>query len=993
MASIRTTLAGLRRRTRLQAAARGATYGAATGGLALACAGAMAGPVVAPAFAWFAWGAVTAAAAAGVVLGLAPLRALAGDRLTSVLEAKVPGLPSRVRTALQLRERTPGSSDALREAHLGAVAAGLARVPAPEVLPWRTVGTPLLGAAGLVACAVLLLTLGYAPLRSGVSSLARPASPLADGSLRARVVAGLEARLSFPSYLRRSSDVLADPVRITAPRGTTVELRIRPSIDARRGRVLIGAQEVRLRAQDGVLTGRFVVRESAGLAIRLLEGTQWYEDRQARSLNALPDDRPEIELISPPTGAWVQADTPQPVQFRAGDDAGLAEVHAVVRLPGGTERRHRVWTSLRAGATPTELDEVITLLPAALGVRAGDQFELWLEATDGDVVTGPNVGRSATVVLEAASEAQHLSQHIPRLHDILGATLDVLGDRLEQPIPEATAGAQTRFASLRGKTETVVAGLDSLVKALGEGSDVPSGLDPDDLGGAKRRLERLLRREGRLYGGRKAALSQRARVDGRAVRELETDALLFEDMLSVAHVDEAAALAQELERLRTRIGELLSELKASDSEEARRALMAEVARAERRLRDLMRSLAKMATQVPTEFVNQEAMAAEQPESSLTDLRGAVQSGDLDAAAKHLQDLQDQLSRLTDSLREGGLRMQQQRQGPRNEAMAKAQEQLSMLADEQGRLAQRSAQRMRDAFERTRGQSGQGGAGEALRREADALQEQLEALSGDGVGGTRRQALDQAMQRARDTRDLLDSGDLSEARSMAGATARSMRQVADGMEMEARMFQGHDGRAGERAENARKASELAQGLEQGIDRQMPKQADQMTPQQQAQMRADARAQSELRKQTQKLREAMTQGPGGLPLSPDASRDLQQAEQQMGEAQRRLQQGKGREATGQQQAATDQLQRAAQQLRQKQEGKGKGKGGGSGQQRASGDSGETGDGEGTTDEVVRIPDSDDFRAPQAMRRRLLDAMRQPSPAGYERAVDRYYRELLR
>jgi len=38
-------------------------------------------------------------------------------------------------------------------------------------------------------------------------------------------------------------------------------------------------------------------------------------------------------------------------------------------------------------------------------------------------------------------------------------------------------------------------------------------------------------------------------------------------------------------------------------------------------------------------------------------------------------------------------------------------------------------------------------------------------------------------------------------------------------------------------------------------------------------------------------------------------------------------------------------------------------------------------------------DEFEGPRRMRRRLLDAMRESAPEGYEEAVRRYYEELLR
>jgi hypothetical protein len=44
-------------------------------------------------------------------------------------------------------------------------------------------------------------------------------------------------------------------------------------------------------------------------------------------------------------------------------------------------------------------------------------------------------------------------------------------------------------------------------------------------------------------------------------------------------------------------------------------------------------------------------------------------------------------------------------------------------------------------------------------------------------------------------------------------------------------------------------------------------------------------------------------------------------------------------------------------------------------------------------VRIPDGSDFVGPAERRRRVLDAMRDDAPGGFEDAVRRYYEAILR
>jgi len=977
----------LRRRAWSQWVARAAALAGAAGGGVLVLSSAFAGPVVTPLIATLAWSAVALAALYGVWRGLRPARTLAGPKLTGVLSRHDRALPSRVRTALELEPGGSPESEALRRAHVRAVDASLRAVAPEHLLPWSRMRTPQLGAALLGTLLWLALLATQSDVRIGALALFRPATS-EDGVLSAPVVTRMEARLVFPSYLNRNSENLLDPAEIRAPRGTTVELAVEPALEASSGAALIGEHEVRLRDQGGRLVGRFVVRSDGLLRLRLRDGDQWYEDNAARRVHALSDNTPEIVLQTPVEGAWVQPDASQEVRFEATDDTGLTAVDVAVRLPGGSEHRRRVWSAAQAGGITPSLQRASNFLPSALGVRAGDRFELWLEARDGDVVTGPNVGHSAIVVLEAASDAQHLSQHIPRLRSLLDQSLTLLADRLERPVPESGHAAAQRFTALRVKTMPMLAQLARLVTNLEQATEPQ--LDVDALRGVHRRQDKLFNREKALYRGN-TTQKARARHDARTIDELERDSLLIEDMLAEAHVDEAGALAEELQRLQERIGELLQKLDAADSEEARRQLSAEIARAEGRMRELMRSLSQMATQVPSEFVNEQAMEdAREPSAAdnLRDLRSAVGEGDLDAAARHLESLRDQLTRLTESLREGGLRFRQARHGERDQAMSAAQEQLSMLADEQGRLAQRSGERVREAM---RSASPDGaGAHEALRRQAQQLGEAVDAMGKDNRDPTRARAVDQARQRVNDAKDALQTGDLSEARRMAAAAERSIDQVADGMEMEARMFQGHDGAAGERAERARETAQRADSLERNIGKRMPELSEHLSPQQRGQMRGDARSQGQLRGKAQELQDSVDKGPDGLPLSPDGSRTLQEATEAMRRAEQQLRGGDTQGAGTSQEQATEKLQQVAEQLRRRQED---GEGEGEPQKSGEGEGQEGGDGPRASHAPVRIPGDEDFNAPKAMRRRLLDAMREARPTGFEEAVERYYEELLR
>jgi hypothetical protein len=54
---------------------------------------------------------------------------------------------------------------------------------------------------------------------------------------------------------------------------------------------------------------------------------------------------------------------------------------------------------------------------------------------------------------------------------------------------------------------------------------------------------------------------------------------------------------------------------------------------------------------------------------------------------------------------------------------------------------------------------------------------------------------------------------------------------------------------------------------------------------------------------------------------------------------------------------------------------------------------GEGLDPSQEKVEIPSAEAWKAPEAFRRDLMDAMKQAKPKPYEDEVSRYYREIVR
>jgi hypothetical protein len=53
----------------------------------------------------------------------------------------------------------------------------------------------------------------------------------------------------------------------------------------------------------------------------------------------------------------------------------------------------------------------------------------------------------------------------------------------------------------------------------------------------------------------------------------------------------------------------------------------------------------------------------------------------------------------------------------------------------------------------------------------------------------------------------------------------------------------------------------------------------------------------------------------------------------------------------------------------------------------------EGAGSTEEPIRIPGADEYKAPEQFRQDILEAMKKRAPGGYDDMLKRYYEELIR
>ncbi len=972
VAQVRRTLRTLRRRAGAIHGLRALWLGLGAAGAIFLAASLVVGPVIPAAGAIALWSVVGATFLGGLAWGLRPLFRLRGDRITRLLARHDARLASMVRSAIELASAPSGAPD-LVAAHVAEVEQTLTSLPAREVVPLRDLRAPL-PLAGLITALLVMSTMLVSDrAAAGAFALLHPGARDDGGAQLARVATEVQASVRFPAYMGRAPVTLTG-AHIELPKGATVVWSMRPTLDVLEATLEVpGGERVRLSRRGDRLTGRFVVRESGALTltVRDAEGRR-LRDATHRTVRILEDTAPTVALSQPATDATVEVAEPVLFAFEAQDDIGLRQVELVVETATGQTIRRALVT---LDGEPT-YGGTTRLSPVEVGAQPGDELRVRVEATDGDDISGPNIGQSEVRRLIVASDATRRAQSIARLGEVLDAALAALADRLEQPVAEPEDAARARLERVTASTLRYTERLEAL-------AEQPGSLDGSLLREIARRTRRGLTAEERAYVPRLARMARRADLDRGLVTQLEDDSLRFADLLGRARLDDAAAIARELERLRREMTSLLAELRRTESAEARLALMAALRRAQARMRDLGSRLEAITEDVPQEFLNTDALPTDGSESALQSFAQALEEGNLEAAERHLMDFEREIDRMAAALGSAGEALAEARFGPRERAMAEAMDALAGLETEQRQLAQRSEATRREVARRAL-EAADGEAqnvGRELAERTRRARERLATVPPGTLGPTDQESFERAHQRLADAELAFRNGDLGEARRMLEVAGSDTTQLRRELELSALMFPGRDGRVADAARLLRESAEEVADLSDALDEAIPRLADFVERRQREQLRADAPRQRAAAEAAQRLAERFESQPDGAPLSPDGAREVTESRRAMKEAMRALQRGEPVTAARAQQEAAQRLSELRQRLEENQQ-----------QQQRSEGGGEGGSGNPVQRTRVEIPGAERSGS-TPLRRRLLDAMRDGFPRGYEDSVRRYYEELLR
>jgi hypothetical protein len=698
-----------------------------------------------------------------------------------------------------------------------------------------------------------------------------------------------------------------------------------------------------------------------------------------------PDQAPTVELYAPGDDLDVTDMKRIELAYVVEDDFGVSKVELVWDVAGKTERK--VLAAL--ADTPGRAQGKVVWDLAEVALPPGAVVSYHLEGVDNDSIDGPNIGRSRELRLRVFSPREKHEQHLARQAELAEKVLGALGQRLTAN----DAGAPPR-EELHRQLSDITVELGTLAAAYESDALADKGL-PESLDDMRGRIDKIVALEARQLEREQAMTAAATRrggaapklppgrfgtIDKQAVSELEDDVLALADWLEREQMEGMLDVADEIDAHQKRLAELLAEYARTGDDKLKAEILRQIRAIEQRIAELQTKRRSVAEDVLDQFVHAQALQDRQSESCLEEVRRLVQKGDAAAAQAALEKCQrgltDAANAMEDALRD-----------LRGDRFAEGEKKLDELMDELADVTRDQADIAAEAdkiFERYADRADDlmhdlaRGAQRRLGATVDRLQEKLDHVPDGGLTPFAREELEIVDKRLADLERMLEDGDIAEALGMARQARQSLETVAG--ELDAALSDDPHSPWAQATSDALDAVEGAHPLSEKLVNEL----EAMTPSpdqilgtdDKRRMNALERRQGMNRDRAKRLgdRARTMDGLPGASGESIASR-VGEAATPMDNAQKRMGKRDPSGARDEARSAAEALERARQEA-----------------QKAARQAQSQGDAR-NGDEPVRIPGSDEYKAPARFREELLEAMKRRAPAGYDEQVRRYYEELIR
>ena len=968
----------------------------------------------------------------GAVFGwIVPRKRFASDQdVARFVGSAKPQVASDLLSAVQFAQASDAAhppdnrgttSNAMIDALISATAARVETIaPATLIVQRDRIVAGRIGVASVVTLG--LLTLAAPQVRHGWRNLVAPRSDAFQGAALSSVpiVGDLDIKLTYPAYTQRADVALTSASGdIRAPAGTRVTLLARPLLKATVAELMLeGAtpndtQTIALVSTEDRLVGEFIVKQSGRYRFAVVD------DHRRRTIEASPrtieleiDRAPTAQLIAPADVLDVSNLRQVELAYVLEDDYGIASIELM--WMAGRETGKKVVPVGGASAPPNAGSSAPTPSPAAKGesritgkllwdmaelpLPAGAEVRYWLEVKDNDNVNGPNLGRSKEYRLKVISPRERHEQVLAKQQELADKMLDVLAGRLvlvTGPNGPAANAAPAALPLSLGERETMQRYDSELVASV---IDIRAGFDKDAhasdalrkmLDKMRERLDKLVTADNHLMDNLQREQQSRGKIpsligrftssDSKWIVELEDDALQLADWLDRERVEAMLDVADEAAAHRKRLKDLLDEYaKTGDPR-----LKAEIEREMRALQQSLAQLEKHRAAVPQDvldqFVNRDALTQRESESCLDEVQRLFATGKIADAQAKLATCSQTMDAAAEALENSLQQLRGDRFSDEQHKLDEVMNELADTAKDQGDIAG-EASRLFDEYAAKADDMSKGNKREAAGKVAtiiDKVRRQLRAIPDNGLTPFSKEELDIVERRIADVERTVADGDLAEAAAMAKQALSSLQTIAG--ELDAAMTDDPQSPFADATADALAGTENAgatvKELVDALNKLAPSPQSIMSADDKRAMERLRRRQGLNRERATKLAERAKQLGGELPggASGDIAKRLGNAVERMGAADDRLKAtdpGGAREATRAASEALDQARKKARDAaRQRQEGA------------------------GASEEPIRIPGADDYKAPEQFREDILEAMKKRGPGGYDDMLKRYYEELIR
>lgn len=817
----------------------------------------------------------------------------------------------------------------------------------------------------------------------------------------ASVLSGSEVTLQGYSLLGRAQhiDLIIEQ--------TGEETQIRPMELSRSGRVVASL------VASKSLTYTFRAKLDDGTIV---------ESPTKHTIEVVPDKPPTIEILSHKGELQVGTEDLLELEFAANDDFGITGISRLHAFLDTEEPERQVLVIPELQNSPPQHQGKHTLDLSALGLQPKDRVTLYLEATDNNTLTGPGVARSEALVLVVASPDDKHMKLLDEQREVVEELLLSLADFLEAPVGERelARGDAWRQVVEPGMTpEDRTARRAKLLKAhiehgklLVKMGDLAARMQEDPLMAPRdmkmfaalhKQLEKLHERGKSLFSNTTSAIPKNELTLGQMQRfatwameseeAMEKGLLRLEDLLLEQQMASAQATADEIDKLKERLKELLQKYKETGDPELKEAIKREIQRLRQRMQELMQRMNQQMRELPKEHINREALQQARMESDakkladdFTSIEDMLDKDDIDGALEALEKMGESLDKFTEDLAQNSASAAPQRLSEFDQQVSQLMDDVNDLSMRQQALEQETRELQKQLQEERQEQNRQM-VEEFANQMMNKVKQQKRDLENLEKKGDLPEHLDANIQKAksslRQLEESLEQRDIESSLDHAQDTLEDMEKLRFSMQL-AKHYTPKD------SPDSRKLSEAKRKTEPMVERgqeivdeldEMMSRAEERAQQQDPRAQELSKKQQGIKEQARGLREKIKDSSGEFPqLEQELGPGMERAQRSMEDAKQALDKQRSQRALDAERQAieelrqmNDKMKEALQKQRQREQ---------NGQQ-----------GQEHQKEQVKIPGTGEGGKKSRYRDEIKDTMKEERLDGYESEIERYYESLVK